>query len=144
MQPIRAWSQFPYSKISSSEMRLSFKEHVYMRGEVNSNRYEISFWLKISLCVQSALYLCSHDLGWHETQNGMDFILVVLTEMKFQTGMRFSCQHNLPETKWMSADSMDVAFNVHVCLKLNAGIGIGHFDRNKISFWVIKYHVNTA
>ena len=39
---------------------------------------------------------------------------------------------------------MDVAFNVHVCLKLNAGIGIGHFDRNKISFWVIKYHVNTA
>ena len=44
----------------------------------------------------------------------------------------------------MRADSMDVAFNVHVCLKLNAGIGIGHFDRNKISFWVIKYHVNTA
>ena len=34
----------------------------------------------------------------------------------------FSCEHNLPETKWISADPLDVAFNAHVCLKLNAGM----------------------
>ena len=49
--------------------------------------------------VQSALFLHSHELKRNETQNGMDFILVISTEMKFQTGMRFSCKHNLPETK---------------------------------------------
>ena len=45
----------------------------------------------------------------------MDFISFILTEMKFQTGMRFSsCEDNLPEMKWISADSLDVGFNVHV------------------------------
>ena len=29
---------------------------------------------------------------------------------------------NLPETKWISADSLDVAFNAHVRLKLTAGM----------------------
>ena len=53
----------------------------------------------------------------------MDFISVILIEIKFQTDMRFSCEHNLPETKWISADSFDVAFNAHVRLKLNAGMG---------------------
>ena len=52
----------------------------------------------------------------------MDFIWVILTEKKFQTGMRFSYEHNLPETKWISADSLDVAFNAHVRLKLNTGM----------------------
>ena len=52
----------------------------------------------------------------------MDFISVILTETKFQTGMRSSCEHNLPETKWISADSLDVAFNAHVQMKLNAGL----------------------
>ena len=42
--------------------------------------------------------------------------------MKFQTGVRFLCEHNLPETKSISADSLDVAFNAHVRLKLNAGM----------------------
>ena len=76
-----------------------------MRGEMNSSRYEIWFRLKSHFSVKSALYLCSHELRRNETQNGMDFISVILTEMKFQTGMRFSCEHNLPETKWISADS---------------------------------------
>ena len=75
-----------------------------MRGEMNSNRHEF----------QSALYLCSHELRRNEPQNGMHFMSAILTEMKFQTGMRFSCEHNLPETKWISADSLDVAFNAHV------------------------------
>ena len=52
----------------------------------------------------------------------MDFISFILTEMKFQTGIRFSCEHNLPGTKWISADSLDVAFNAHVRLKRNAGV----------------------
>ena len=95
--------------------------------------------------VQSALYLCSHELRRNETQNGMDFISVILTEMKFQTGMRFSCEHNLPETKWISADLLDVAFNAHVRLILNAGMDfISVTDRNEISFRVIQYHVNTT
>ena len=49
--------------------------------------------------VQSALYLCSHELKRNETQNGMDFISDILIEMKFQTGMRLSCEYNLPKTK---------------------------------------------
>ena len=66
--------------------------------------------------------MCSHELRRNETQNGMDFISVILTEIKFQTGMRFSCEHNLHETKWISADSLDIAFNAHVRLKLIPGI----------------------
>ena len=73
--------------------------------------------------VQPTLYSCSHELRRNETQNGMDFISVILTEIKFQTDMRFSWEHNLPETKWISADSLEVAINAHVRLKLNAGIG---------------------
>ena len=81
----------------------------------------------------------------NETQNGMDFISVILTKMKFQTSMRFSCEHNLPETKRISADSLDVAFNAHVRLILNAGMDfISVTDRNEISFRVIQYHVNTT
>ena len=70
----------------------------------------------------SALYLRSHELKKNETQNGMDFISVILTEKKCQTGMRFSCEDNLPETKCISGDSLDVAFIVHVRLKLDAGM----------------------
>ena len=76
-----------------------------------------NFGWKSHFSVHSALYLCSHELRRNEPQNGMDFISVILTEMKFQTGMRFSCKHNLPETKWISADSLDVAFNVHQFIK---------------------------
>ena len=90
------------------------------------------FGWKSHFGVQSALYLCSNELSWNEIQNSMDFISVVLTEMKFQNGMGFSCGHNLSKTKWISADSLDVAFNVHVRVKLSAGMdfNIGHFDRN--------------
>ena len=77
----------------------------------------------------------------------MDFISVILTKMKSQTGMRFSCEHNLPEMKLISAGSLDVTFNAHVRLKqaqCRYGFYIGHFERNEISFRVIKYHVNTT
>ena len=77
---------------------------------------------KSHFCVQSAHYLCSHELKRNKTQNGMDFISIILTEMKFQIGMRFSCEQNLPETKWISVDSLNIAFNAHVRLKLIAGM----------------------
>ena len=80
------------------------------------------FSWKSNFGVQSALYLCSHELRQNETQIGMDFISVILTEIKFQTGMRCSYEHNLPETKSISTDSLDVVFKAHACLKLNAGI----------------------
>ena len=80
------------------------------------------FGWKSHFGVQSALYLCSHELKRNETQNGMDFISFILNEMKFQTGKRFSSEQNLPETKWISADSLDIAFNAHVCLKLILGM----------------------
>ena len=41
----------------------------------------------------------------------MDFMSVISTEMKFQTDMRLSYEQNL-----------DFAFNVHVRLKLIAGV----------------------
>ena len=52
----------------------------------------------------------------------MDFISVMLTKMKFETGVRFSCEQTLPETKRIGADSLDAAFNAHVRLKFNAGM----------------------
>ena len=52
----------------------------------------------------------------------MDFKSVNLTEMKFQSGMRFSCEQNLLEAKWISADWVNIAFNAHVNLKLIAGV----------------------
>ena len=80
------------------------------------------FGWKSHFGIQSALYLCSHELRRNETQNGMDFKSVIFTEMKFQNGIRFSCEQNLPEMKWISADSLVIAFNTHVRLKLIAGL----------------------
>ena len=36
---------------------------------------------------------------------------------KFQIGMRFSCEHNLPEAKWISVNLFDIVFNEYVHLK---------------------------
>ena len=47
----------------------------------------------------------------------MDFIVFNFTEIKFQTGMRFSREQNLPEAKLLSADRLHIALNVHVRLK---------------------------
>ena len=120
--------------------------HIRVRSYERWNELK-SVWDFISVenltSVFSQLVTCVH-MNWGEMKlNGMDFILVILTEMKLQTSMRFSCEHNLPEKKWISADSLDIAFDAHVRLKLN-GFHIGHFDKNEISFRVIKYHVNTT
>ena len=94
--------------------------------------------------VQSALYLCSYKLRLNETQNGIDDISVIFTKMKFQTGIRFSCEHDLPETKWISADSLDVAFNAHLRLKLNAGMDFISVILTEMKFHFGWYHVNTT
>ena len=93
------------------------------------------FGWKSHFGVQSAFCLCSHELRQNETQNGMDFISVILTQMKFQTGMRFSCEHNLPEKKWISANSLDIAFNAHVRLKLNAGMDFISVTLTEMKFY---------
>ena len=100
-----------------------------------SMRFHFSW--KFHFGVQSALYLCSHEWRWNETQNDMDFISVILTEMKFQTVMKFLCEHNLPQTKGISTDLLDVAFNAHVRLKLNAGM-----DFISVILREMKFHVN--
>ena len=116
-----------------------------MRGEMNSNRYEISFGWKSYFGVQSAFYLCSHELWQSKTKTGMDFISVILTEMKFQSGMRFSCEQNLTEAKWISAYSLDIAFNTHVRLKNFAGvISLRSFSQRWNFISGDKYHVNTT
>ena len=93
-----------------------------MKDEWTQTVMRFYFGWKSHFGVQSALYLCSHELRRNETQNGMDFISVILTEMKFQTGMRFSCEQNLPEAKLITRNSLDIAFNAHVRLKLIAGV----------------------
>ena len=39
-------------EVNKSKLLLTKLEHVYMRPEVNSNRFEISLWGKISLSVR--------------------------------------------------------------------------------------------
>ena len=64
----------------------------------------------------------------------MDFRSAILIEMKFQTGMRFSCEQNLPKAKCVSADSLDIAFNAHVRLKLIADINFTSVILTEIKF----------
>ena len=80
------------------------------------------FGWKSHFGVLPALYLCSHKLRWNETQNGMDFIWVILTERKFQTSMRFACEQNLPKMKCVNAELLDISFDSCVHLKLSVGM----------------------
>ena len=126
-----------------SPIMVNVLEYVHMRCRMNWNWYEISFWLKITPWC-SFSFLCSHDLRQIETQTGMDLIWIILIEMNFQTGSKFSCEQNLPRVKWINTDLLNVAFNVHVSLKLIAALfHCIHFYRNEISFLMIKY-VNTT
>ena len=125
----------------ASEHSNNYKNKVTWEAKWTQTNMRFHFVWKSHFGVQSALYLCSHELRRNEPQNGMDFISVILTKMKSQTGMRFSCDHNLPEMKLISAGSLDVTFNAHVRLKqaqCGYGFYIGHFERNEISFRVIN------
>ena len=123
----------------NSALTLLHSEYVHMRGEMNSNWYEISFRLKILFRVQSVLYLCSHKLRQNENQAGMVFILDILTEMKFQTGEIFITtkftQSKMNKHKLFGYCIYNAcAFETHC----------SHFARNEISFRVIKYQVKTT
>ena len=86
--------------------------------------------------VPCQLFTCVHIIVSNdETQTGIDFISVILTETKFQTVMRFSCEQNLHKTKWISAVSLDIAFNAHVRLELIAGI-----EFISVIFTEMKFH----
>ena len=95
---------------------------------------------KSHLGIESALYLCSLELSRNETQNRMDFTSVILTEIKFKTSMRFSCENEMDKRRLL-----DVAFNADVSLKLNTSTDfILVILREEISFRAIKYHVYTT
>ena len=68
-----------------------------MRGEMNSAGMRFYFSRKSHFGVQSAHHLCSHKLSRNETQTGMNFISVILTEMDFPTGMRFHVKKKYPK-----------------------------------------------
>ena len=67
---------------------MSISSH-YQAAQWTQTGMRIHFGWKSHFGVQWALYLCSHELRRNESQNGMDFIRIILTEMQFQTGMRF-------------------------------------------------------
>ena len=90
------WTKFNKMKQIRIPCRIFFKERTHMRNKMNTNRHQISFWLKISV------------------QYSVVTSLLVFTWIK---------------TKWISK-----RYEFH----------IGNFDKNEISFWVIKYHVNTT
>ena len=65
-------------------------EYVYMRPEVNSNRFELRD--KISLLCEVTSYQRSHDFGRSETHFGANFTSAKLTEVKLQTAVSFPCK----------------------------------------------------
>ena len=67
-------------------------EHVYMRPEANSNRFEISLRGNISLWCEVTLLSAFTWLGRSETHFGANFTSVKLTEVKFQTTVSFPCK----------------------------------------------------
>ena len=78
------------------------------------------FGWKFHFDIHSALYLCSHELRRNKIPVAMDFISVILTEIKFQIIMRLSCEENLPEAKWINKGLLGISFTRHVRLKLIA------------------------
>ena len=67
-------------------------EHIYMRPEVNSNRFEISLRDKISRRCEVTSLLAFTWLRRSETHFGANFTSVKLTEVKFQTVVIFPCK----------------------------------------------------
>ena len=86
--------------------------------------------------------MCSHELRRNETQNGIDFIRSFWPTWDFKLAWDFRVKNILPETKWIRGDSLDIAFDAHAHCR--CGFDIRYFDRNEISFRVLKYHLNTT
>ena len=67
----------------------------------------VSLWCSVS----SLLVFTWIEVKWNSKR--YEFHIGHFEQNEFQISMRFSCEHNLPETKWISADSLVVAFSAH-------------------------------
>ena len=89
-----------------------------MRGEMNSNWYETSLPLKISLGRSvSSLSV----FKWIETKlnsNWYGFHIDHFDQNENSNRHKIFCEQNLSEAKWITAHSLDIAFNALVRLKL--------------------------
>ena len=108
---------------------------VHMRGKMNSNQYEISFRLKISLQCSVSFLLVFTWIEAKYNSKRYGFHVGHFDRNEISNRHEASCEHNLPKTKWISAGSLDVAFNAHVRLKLNAGM-----DFISVVLTQIKFH----
>ena len=95
---------------------------IHMRGEMNLNRYEVSFRLAVSFrCSVSSLHVCTWiEAKWNSDRYG--FHICHLDRNEISNWHAVFMWKNLPETKWISVNSLDIAFNEHVRLKLIAVI----------------------
>ena len=116
-----------------------------MRGEMNSNWYEISFWLKISLryFASSLLVFIWIEVKWnskwyryyigHLDQNEISNRHEILIWTEFTRNEMNKCR------VIGYCVQCACAFETHCRYRFH----IGHFGRNKISFRGIKYHASS-
>ena len=124
--------------------QIGIRFHFHMRGEMNSNRYKISFRLKILLrsSFSSLLVFTWIEAKWNSKR--YEFHIILLDRNEISNRLEILCEHNLPQTKWISADSLDVAFNTHVRLKLNAGMDFISVTLTEIEFHVYRTSFHTG
>ena len=67
-----------------------------MRPEVNSNRSDFK---KIQFGLLITLLYCLHNFARSETHFTLEVTSVQMTELKSQTGVRFSCKQSDTEVK---------------------------------------------
>ena len=117
-----------------------------MRGEINSNQYQISFRLKISLrCLASSLLLFTWiEVKWNSERYGFHI-------SHFERNKTSNRHEIFMGTEFTRKEMNKRRLVLNLCLmrmcvwnSLRYGLQIGHFDRNEIWFRVIKYHVNNT
>ena len=118
-----------------------------MRGGMNSNQYEILFRLKISLrcSVSSLLVFTWIEAKWNSNWCGF--------HIGYFDRNKISNRHE--SFMWTKIVRSEICWEVQTCWILSLMLMCvwnslqvlfycSHFDRNEISFQVIKYHVNTT
>ena len=107
-----------------------------MRGEMNWNRYEISFRLKIFNLVFSQLFTCVHmNAVWNSNRYGFHIGHFDRNEILNRHEIFMWTKFTRSEMNKLSLVGYCVRMRVWNSFKTH---------RNKISFRVIKYHVNTT
>ena len=117
-----------------------------MRRKMNSNHYEISFWLKISLwcSVSSLLGFILIKAKWNSNRCGFHIGNFGRNDIsnRYEIFMWIKIYPNLltPRIELFHLhNSLNISFNAHARLKVIAVIWT-----EKKSFRVINYHVNTT